>query len=56
MRCQPDSDRWRANPPKARTHGGDYDIGGGGGGWYIGPRLPVGVEERLAESVAGRER
>ena len=42
MRCQPNSDRRHTNPPKARTHGGDYDIGCGGGGRYIGQRLPVG--------------
>ena len=48
MRCQPDSDRRRANPPKAQTHGGDYDIGCGGGERYIG-------EERRAESAAGKE-
>jgi hypothetical protein len=55
MRCQPIGDRWRASPPKAWTHGGNYDVGGGGGGRYIGWRLPVGVEEHRAES-GGAER
>ena len=55
MRCQPIGDRWRANPPKARTHGGDYDIGCGGRGRYIGRRLSMGVEEHQAE-LGGRER
>jgi hypothetical protein len=53
MQCQPVGDLWRANPPKAWTHGGNYDIGGGGGGRYIGRRLPMGVEERRVESSSG---
>jgi hypothetical protein len=38
MRRQPDSDRRRANTPKAQTHGGDYDVGDGGGGCQWGWR------------------
>jgi hypothetical protein len=38
MRCQPIGDRRHANPPKTGTHGGDYDVNGGGEGKDIGRR------------------